>query len=150
MIVRQATLLDLLSLAPLADLYAQEAKGHDEFTVDLEHCLSNAAMTIMSDDGCFLVAYEGNQPVGFLWGYAMSMPWSKKKVAFDNLLYTIPAKRNGKAGVMLMKEWESWAKERGAVAVQISIASGIHEEKTISFYKKMGYSYIGTQLRKEC
>lgn len=150
MIVRQATLLDLLSLAPLADLYAQEAKGHDEFTVDLEHCLSNSAMTIMSDDGCFLVAYEGTQPVGFLWGYATSMPWSKKKVAFDNILYTIPTKRNGKAGVMLMKEWELWAKERGAVAVQISIASGIHEEKTINFYKKMGYSYIGTQLRKEC
>ncbi|AHN84654.1 putative acetyltransferase (endogenous virus) [Gutovirus Vc1] len=150
MIVRQATLLDLLSLAPLGQLYAEEAQGHQNYPFDLEHCLSNAALTIVDEDGCFLVAFDGDDPVGFLWGSARVLPWSKAKLAFDTILYVKPEKRKSSVGYKLMRAWEEWAKEHNAVEVQISIASGIHEEQSISFFKKLGYSYIGQQLRKEC
>jgi len=149
--VRQATLLDLLLITPLAELYVKEAKQHDQYTFDLQTSLHNASSTIMSEDGCFLVAIDKGLVVGFLWGHAANLPWSRKILAFDTILYVRPDKRKySSAGYKLMKHWEQWAKERGAEEVQISIASGIHEEDTLKFYKKLGYHYIGTQLRKEC
>lgn len=150
MIIRQATLLDLLSLAPLGQAYSDEAQGHQNYPFDLEHCLSNAALTIVDEDGCFLVAFDGTQPVGFLWGSARALPWSKEKLAFDTILYVIPEKRKSSVGYRLMMAWEEWARQSNAVEVQISIASGIHEEQSVAFFKKLGYSYIGQQLRKEC
>lgn len=147
--VRQATLLDLLLLAPLAERYASEAQGHSNFPLDLEFCLQNAAATIMNDSGCLLVAFDGNTAVGLLWGHASPLPWSKAQLAFDSILYVVPEKRKSFVGYRLMQAWEQWAKSRGAVEAQISIASGIHEEATLSFYKRLGYKYIGQQLRKE-
>lgn len=148
MITRQATLLDLLVLAPLAQQYADEAQGHQNFPMDLEHCLRNAALTIVDEDGCFLVVFDGSKPVGFLWGAARALPWSKARVAFDTILYVVPEKRKTSVGYKLMKEWELFAKAHNAVEVQISIASGIHEEQSTTFFKKLGYNYIGQQYRK--
>lgn len=147
--VRQATLLDLLTFAPLAQRYADEAGGHSNFPVDIEHTLQNAAITVQQEDGCLLLAYSDNEPVGLLWGWSHPLPWSKAKLAYDTILYVVPEKRKSAVGVRLMKAWEEWAKEQGAVEVQISIASGIHEEETCRFYERMGYSYIGQQFRKE-
>ncbi len=147
--IRQATLLDLLSLASLGRQYADEAQGHSHYPFDLEHCMKNAAVTILDSDGCFLVAFDGQEPVGLLWGFARSLPWSKSRLAYDTILYVVPHKRKTAAGLRLMLAWEEWAISRDAVQVQISIASGIHEEQSIGFFKKLGYSYIGQQFRKE-
>lgn len=147
--IRQATLLDLLPLARLGQMYSEEAQGHNNFKFDLELCLKNAALTIMDECGCFLVAFDKNVPVGFLWGSARSLPWSKELLAFDTILYVTPNKRKTSVGLKIMREWEKWASDKGAAEVQISIASGIHEDSTTSFYKKLGYHYIGQQYRKE-
>lgn len=150
--IRQATLLDLLAFAPLAVMYSEEAYKHENFPLDIEHTLMNAAITIQSDNGCLLVAYDGDEPVGLIWGSAHSMPWSLSIIAYDTILYVVPEKRKNwsAVGFKLMLAWEAWAKEQGAAEVQISIASGIHEEESIKFFEKLGYSSIGTQFRKEC
>ena len=150
LIIRQATLLDLLTIAPLAERYAREAQGHQNFPFNLEVAMQNAALTIVDDSGCFLVVYDNLKPVGFLWGSARSLPWSEGKLAFDTILYVVPEKRKTSVGFKLMRAWEKWAKEHNAVEVQISIASGIHEDSSVSFFKKLGYHYIGQQYRKEC
>lgn len=148
--VRQATLLDLLTLAHLGERYGSEAKKHSNFPVNIEHTLKQAAMTIQREDGCFLVSYDGDTPVGFMWGWVVTLPWSESKLAIDNVLYVVPEYRKTSVGYRLMQAWEKWAKDSGAAEVQISVASGIHEEETASFYKRLGYSLTGTQYRKEC
>lgn len=146
---RQATLLDLLAFAQLGKDYSEEALKHENFPFDMEHTLNNAALTILNEDGCFLVSFDESKPVGFLWGHCHSLPWSKSRLAFDTILYVCPKYRGSSVGFRLMKEYEKWAKEKGATEVQISVASGIHEDKTINFYKDMGYHYVGSQFRKE-
>lgn len=147
--IRQATLLDLLNFAPLGIRYSEEAGKHNNFPFNLDRTLHCAGQTIVSDEGCFLLAYDEGKPVGFLWGGCHSLPWSKAKLAVDTILYVVPESRSTSVGYRLMKEWEEWATNQGAVEVQISIASGIHEEKSITFFNKLGYSHTGTQYRKE-
>jgi len=103
----------------------------------------------MREDSVILLAFSDSIPAGFLWGGCYEIPWSDKKLAMDTLLYVKPEFRGTKAGWLLMLAWERWAKEQGAVEVQISIASGIHEERTGSFYERLGYTKTGTQYRKE-
>lgn len=149
--VRTATLLDLLLLAPLAERYAEEAQKHENFPIDMEHLVGQAAAATLSEDSCILICFKGKEPIGLLWGHCSSLPWSKSKLAYDTILYVTPeTRKKSKAGYLLMKAWNEWAAESGASEVQISIASGIHEEETIRFYKRMGYSLIGSQYRKEC
>lgn len=147
--IRQATLLDLLTFAPLAHRYADEASKHDNFPVDIEHTMQNAAITVQREDGCLLLAFDNDEPVGLMWGWCHPLPWSKSKLAFDTILYVVPEKRKTSVGYKLMKAWESWSESKGAVEVQISIASGIHEEESCKFYEKLGYSYVGCQFRKQ-
>lgn len=145
---RQATLLDLLLIAPLAARYSKEAdtKG---FPVILDYSLNQAALTILNDDGCFIIVFDDQRAIGFLWGFCCALPWNPAKLAMDTLLYVEPEYRGSRAGYKLVKEWELWARMRGASHVQLSIASGIHEEKTGEFYQRMGYTHAGTDYRKE-
>uniref|UniRef100_A0AAU6W040 Aminoglycoside acetyltransferase n=1 Tax=Pseudomonas phage Ulina01 TaxID=3138549 RepID=A0AAU6W040_9CAUD len=145
---RQATLLDMLLIAPLADRYSKEANTKG-FPVELDYSLQQAAATIMMDDGCFLIVFDDNEAVGFLWGFCCALPWNPAKLAMDTLLYVEPHYRGSRAGYKLVKAWEEWARERGATSVQLSVASGIHEDKTAEFYQRMGYNHIGTEYRKE-
>lgn len=147
--IRQATSLDLLMIAQLALLYSEEANGHDNFPFDLEHAMSNASVTIADSSGCFLLAFKDGELVGFLWGHARALPWSKAKLAFDTILYVRPEQRKTSIAFRLMVAWEEWARSSNCAEIQISIASGIHEDSSTSFFKKMGYHYIGQQYRKE-
>lgn len=147
--VRECTVLDLLALSDLAMKYSYEAQKHDNFPVDFEYMVSTAAKATLSDNSVILACFRGNDIIGMLWGYIGRLPWSKNTLAFDAILYVTPEYRGTKAGYLLMKGWEGWAKDKGAVAVQISVASGIHEEQTGEFYEKLGFSPIGRQYRKE-
>lgn len=148
MYTRQAHLLDMLLIAPLAARYAEEVKTHSEFPVILDYSLDMVARTILTG-GCFLIVFDNQKPVGFLWGFCCAMPWNPAKLAMDTLLYVEPEYRGSRAAFKLVQAWELWAREQGATSVQLSVASGIHEERTASFYQRMGYNHIGTEYRKE-
>ena len=147
--VRKATLLDLLGFIPLGEAYHKEAQNHGNFPLSLDQTLQNAARAIMCEDSVILLAFSDGDPAGFIWGGSYALPWSDKKLAMDTLLYVKPEHRGTKVSFLLMQAWEKWAKESGAVEVQISIASGIHEDKTCQFYQRLGYHHTGTQYRKE-
>lgn len=148
--VREATVLDTLSLAKLGIRYSKEARNHDHYPVDVEEMINNGVASTLNENSCILVCFRDDQPIGLLWGHCHKLPWSKNKLAMDTILYVVPEYRKTKAGYLLMKEWEVWGKSKGAKEVQISIASGIHEEESIQFFIRMGYSLVGSQYRKEC
>ncbi|ARB11249.1 hypothetical protein [Marinomonas phage CPP1m] len=150
MYVRPATVMDILSLVSLADKYSSEVKNHDLFPVDFERLILQASASTLCDTSVILTCFKGKEPIGLLWGHMSKLPWSETPLAFDSILYVLPENRGSRAGLLLMEAWEDWAKEKGAAAVQISIASGIKEEATKRFFGKLGYSYIGSQYRKEC
>ncbi|QBJ01044.1 hypothetical protein [Aeromonas phage MJG] len=148
MIVRQATMLDILTLAQLAADYSEEAKKHSNFPFDAEYAMNSMARSLMTDGAAF-ICFRDNEPVGFLWGFLSTLPWSRAKIAFDVILYVKPECRGGRSALKLFSAYEEWAKKNGAVEIQISVASGIHEEATGRLYERLGYNHLGTQYRKE-
>lgn len=147
--IREATALDLLLLAELGEDYESEVQNHTPYPIDIEKAMQSAFASIISPDSVIYLAFDGNKPVGFFWGSMANFVWSGQKIATDHLLYVSPNYRGGNHGYRLLKAYEKWATEKGAKAINISVASGITTERTGRFYEAMGYSPIAKQYRKE-
>lgn len=148
MAVRQATEWDLPAVIQLSLAYAEEADHHDNFTFDPELAALHGITAVRDPNSCFLVSVYEGKVVGFLWAILTTLPWSRTPIALDNILYVSPDYR-GKQGMYLIRAYEKWAQECGAVEVNVSIASGITNERTESLYERLGYTKVGTSYRKE-
>jgi len=101
------------------------------------------------DDWIFIIAEDENSSFcGFFVGFIEETYFGTDKIASDYLLYVIPEKRKGRAAYMLLKEFDRWAQKR-ARYMQLGVTTGLNEENTIQFYKKMGYHRKGVIMQKE-
>ncbi|UOW66388.1 acetyltransferase [Aeromonas phage vB_AspA_Tola] len=145
--VRQATLSDLLFLGEMAKDYREEADRFGKFPVDYDKLMKNLATTVVAEDGYLGILIVNDKPVGALWGCLTTMPWSSTKVAQDAILFV--NKNHRGVGKLLIRDWERWASESGAVAVCISTASGLETERVCKLYELMGYQLTGHTFLKE-
>lgn len=81
--------------------------------------------------------------IGVLLGEISEHYFGTDLIASDYLWYVAPAHRGSKAGVMLLKEYQEWAKDRDAVAIYMGISSGLRPEKTGALLEKLGYDLVG-------
>jgi hypothetical protein len=51
--------------------------------------------------------------------------------------------RGSMAAIMLLREFEEWAKMKKAVKIMLGQASGINVERTTKLYEKCGYKVVG-------
>lgn len=149
LVVRQSTELDLIRIAKLGEHYVSEAKHHDSVGFDPEFAVIGGSLALRDENQLLLIASEDNEACGFLWGCTMRLPWSANEIAVDLVLYVSPSKRNGRAGLKLIREYEAWAKSRGVHQVRLSVVSGLDSDRTAELYERMGFTCIGTQHSKE-
>lgn len=99
--------------------------------------------------GCMLIAEKGDEPIGMMVGFVTEDWFGHDKVASDYTFYVKPEHRGGRAAVMLLKTFEQWAREQGAVEIMPGVSTLIHEGKTQRFYEKLGYRFTGVLLSKK-
>ena len=115
---------------------------------DPEFVFSNLHALISADHMVGVVAYVNGCIVGFMIGF-VSNPWYSKRVeAMEQLLYVDPAVRGGTTAVRLIKEFEEVCRQRGAVVLSAGASTGIHEDRTVKLYERMGYTQGSPTLRK--
>ena len=98
--------------------------------------------------GALLVTEENGTITGMMWGYLEEFFFSEDRYATDILLYVTPEKRGTRAAWKLVKAFEGWAAEGGAVFIQPGVSTGIDNEGYARFYERMGYSVTGLNLSK--
>lgn len=147
--IRDATLLDLPYMGRVAEAYSKEAGYHDRFPLSIDTLFRNLAISAVNPDAYLRLLVLGGEIIGGMWGTLATVPWSDSIMAQDNILYISPEHRKGGNGILIIRDWEHWAKERGAVAVNISTASGIKTERTCRLFTAMGYIHYGQDFRKE-
>ena len=145
--VRQATLADLIPLGEMAKEYREEAEVFGRFPVDFDKLMKNLATTVVAPDGYLGVLIVDGGIAGVLWGCLVTLPWSSTKMAQDAILFVSKEYRGN--GMLLLEDWERWAKESGAEAVCISTASGLETERVCKLYERMGFKPTGHTFFKE-
>lgn len=66
----------------------------------------------------------------------------------QEVVYVLPEYRNTRAGVMLLQNYETWARARDVDESFVGIANGIEAERKLKFFERKGYERVGYFLRK--
>jgi GNAT superfamily N-acetyltransferase len=98
---------------------------------------------------CCYIAEKDNKIVGVMILVCAEHYSATVKIVSDVLFYVHPDYRGSSAAVRLLKEAEKWGKIQGAAEINVGLSSGIDTEKTICFFKKIGYTQEAVQMSKE-
>lgn len=99
---------------------------------------------IASDDALLLVS-EDVYVRGMIGIFLFHHPMSGELTASETFWWIDPESRGGGDGVRLMRDAENWARERGAVRMQM-IAP---DDRVGEFYRRLGYGEVETTWQKE-
>lgn len=104
----------------------------------------------LNDTNCVcLVAESKGALVGFFVGCVQPLYFSGELRATDLIFFV----KDGKAGMRgasnMIEVYETWAKGKGAVVVDLSITTGINAYRTGKFYEHLKYRPLGQTYRKE-
>ena len=105
-----------------------------------------------SDSNIFLrVCERNNKIIGFFVGSVSEYFFSDKLIAQDMVLVFHPNERHNisREIIRLIKDFEKWAKEKGATEVAIGITSGIAGEGYPKLLNRLGYDQVGILTKKE-
>lgn len=94
-------------------------------------------------DGFIYVSCKDGQVVGFLAGYVTEHFASHAKIAGEYGLFISQGHRGGTDAARLIKKYQSWADERGAVLISAGITTGVNTESTSQLYKALGGRQVG-------
>lgn len=105
-------------------------------------------LTQGGDNVVFVVRRDG-EIVGGIAGSVAPQWFSDELLGYEFSFFVEPSARNSGAAVKLLLAFKSWCKARGAKKVRIGITTGIHEELTGKFYRRMGFQDAGTLFQLE-
>lgn len=147
MIIRPATLGDIPWLLEAGSLAQQEAPSYASLPSD-PTAQYKRLVSILQFPNAVCIRVVDDQ-TGFICGALEPTVWFEATYAVQNLLWVTPAKRGSSRAWRLVAAFEEWARERGALRVLNGVSSGLEEERTSRFYRKMGYSSAGPTFSKE-
>ena len=104
----------------------------------------------VSDSGSLVLgAWSGSDLVGSVIGLTFVPPYSNRVVAGDYIWYVKPEYRGGMVGVRLLRMFEDWALDAGAVQILTGATSGIKSERAALLLERLGFVPTGTALYKD-
>lgn len=145
---RVAGVSDAVAVVELCRQFQQES--WQKFCDFDEHKMLGWVLDRIKDDGSdVFTAWSGKQLVGGLIGMTFCYPYSNTLVAGDYIWYVVPEHRGGMVGVRLMRMFENWARDVGAVNICTGATSGIKSKRGAALLEKLGYSPVGTSMQKD-
>lgn len=146
MTIRQATQDDLLDLLEMAEAMHGES---DFSTIPFDHLFCRDFLEITLDDpdnGVFIDENEGVIRGAFL-GSVEPFFFSSRLKASDTAIYVKPEFRGSATALRLIRKWELWAWEKGAIRTYLGVSTG--NAKADDFFTRLGYTRLGGIYRKE-
>lgn len=104
---------------------------------------------LANPEQCFArVASENNRIYAMYIAYISDYYFSRDLAGFDEALFVTPEKRGGIAAIRLVKEFETWAKAKGANELRPACSTGCFSERTKLLYEALGYEVVGYTFKK--
>jgi ribosomal protein S18 acetylase RimI-like enzyme len=102
-----------------------------------------------SSYSCLLVAERDGEVIGFLSGELRegSPAFAPKTWAAVEDVYVVPDHRSLGVGRALLKEYQKWAREKGADGVSLQVAAG--NARARKFYEGLGFREVSVYEVKE-
>jgi GNAT superfamily N-acetyltransferase len=147
MIIKTPRPDELDSTIILMEYYRDEARL-PEGEYDGDAMAETIKNYMVHHDHCWFNAYDNGRPVGLIAGYVTEIPWSRRLMAHVQFIYTLPSHRNLELALKLIRHFEDWSRNLGAVKLSAGDI-GINAERTRALYQQAGFIDTGCWLSKE-
>lgn len=147
--IRHATYDDIPELIELGRAHVAETVPHlDFYPVTV---MEYATIFLNNPDCCLLVYNQDDKPVGYLYGYLAGFLFNKtQKMSAQELWYVRPEYRGRMGGVLLIKEYEKWAREKGAAEIHSGVVTEHVSERVSKLFGHLGFRQTGQYFKKVC
>lgn len=142
--VRLAQLADVAAIVEMGRAMHAESPTYRDTSFDPDKVARLAEALIGGDaPGVLLVATARGELAGLFAGVAVQRWFGDDWVATDIAVYVKPDHRGGSAFARLVRAFEAWAADRGIPEVTIGVTTGVHAERTVHAYQRLGYTLAG-------
>ena len=142
---RRATLEDIGTLIGLGKEMIEESPVYNQMTPDYQKQYRVFLGFILNPEALVLILEDGS---GFFVGHVEDTLWFTETYAWEDLLFVQKDKRRSNRGVVLMKGFEDWAKEKQTAEIRIGFTTEVDVTNTITLFEQLGYSTCGAFFRK--
>lgn len=97
----------------------------------------------------FRLAVRGEFAYGAFYGHIQKMFFSDELMARDVGWWVRPEWRGSWAAILLLADFEEWAREKGCKKVMLGQSSGTQIDKTTRLYENCGYHLVGVNTVKD-
>ena len=150
--VRRATPADLDELLEMgAAMHAESPAYRDEpFEPDIVRrwLMQRMSSTLLVDDSAVFVAMGPDGITGVMIGFVADRWFNRRRFAAELILYVRPQHRGGRTLPRLVQAFEAWARAQGASKATIGTSTGIHAQRTVHTYGRLGYTLDGHNATK--
>lgn len=142
--IRPATEADIPRLVAMGERFISETAYRDRITNSPDAMWTLAERLLGGgEDATILVAERDGAVIGMIGLVAFAHHISGERFVGEVCWWVDPEAR-GSAGVRLLKAAEQWARERGAVALQMIAPT----EHVAGIYQALGYTPVETTFQK--
>lgn len=145
MIIRDASLDDIQQLVALGEAFHQESMfSRIPFKREkVTQLLESLVKDIQNKKIFFKVCIKEQTVYGGLIGFLSNYFFSDAYAANDLGLFILPDKRGSFAAAKLLKLFQEWGHQTGAMEVCMGVSTGIHAARTGKFYEAMKFQHVG-------
>jgi GNAT superfamily N-acetyltransferase len=144
---RRATAADIPQLVALAAALHAEAPAYRDEPFEaavVERWLRGRMDSgFLTDDNAVFVTERGDRITGVLVAMVVPRWFNRRRIAAELSLYVSPEHRGGRALPALVRAYKEWARGQGAVKATLGTSTGIHAQRTVHAYERLGFKLDG-------
>jgi len=81
--------------------------------------------------------------IAFMVGMVSETFLNEERNAYEKALFVLPEHRGGSTAFRLVRNFEEWARGRGAVKIWLGQSVGQNQDSTLRFFERLGYQRQG-------
>lgn len=145
--IREATEHDVIDLAILGKEFVKESQN--SFLGWNSSKVYDALFdAIQREDFHIVVLQADTEIVGMLVCFVTPCFFSDVKQAVEIVWYVTPEHRGSKKALQMLEHYEQWAKEQGAVCVNLVNLEILRGDRVAKLYKRLGYHLVENTFMK--
>jgi len=148
LVIREGTPDDIPIIVAMSKELHKESPVFVGMSFNEDRLASFLRSEFMVQAGCSFIAEEDGSPVGMFLGLINPHQFSDDLMANELCYFIREEHRGGPSGLLLISAYEKWAWDRGAVLITVDVSSGIHPERTLKLYERLGFQLQGYRVNK--
>lgn len=125
-----------------------ESASHNDVPMNEQKMISQLKTPITNPDIYVRFAVRSGEVIGVFFGMVTSLFFSDQRAATDKAWFVRKSRRGSYAAVLLVRDFERWAIQRGATKFFLGQSTGVQMDLTQQLYEALGYTKVGVNTVK--